>query len=167
MISLVPQVEIPTPLLRFPYPARTLVMVSFFPPLNGFIATDKRGIHIIFFLFLHKNVCCGYSLEEPRRGASNEYHNICFRGEIRNISAFFGGKKHLICCYGGVFLLMTTGFGLHWIIQLDILATICMKCQFLFSVKNKKNIANLLSAELAQRVVKVKWQTHFLPLHVV
>ena len=30
-----------------------------------------------------------YSLEAPRRGASNEYHNIRFRGEIRKISAFF------------------------------------------------------------------------------
>ena len=34
--------------------------------------------------------------------------------------------------------------------------TICMKCQSLFSGKNKKNIINLLSAEFAQRVVKVK-----------
>ena len=33
--------------------------------------------------------------------------------------------------------------------------TICMKCQILFSGKYKKNI-NLSSAELAQRVVKVK-----------
>ena len=32
-----------------------------------------------------------------------------------------------------------------------------MKCQILFSGKNKKNIINLLSAELAQRVVKVKY----------
>ena len=32
----------------------------------------------------------------------------------------------------------------------------CMKCQILFSGKNKKNILNLSSAELAQRVVKVK-----------
>ena len=30
-----------------------------------------------------------------------------------------------------------------------------MKCQILFSGKNKKNINNLLSAELAQGVVKV------------
>ena len=30
-----------------------------------------------------------------------------------------------------------------------------MKCQILFSRKNKKNIINLLSAEFAQRVVKV------------
>ena len=37
------------------------------------------------FLFLDENICCGYSLEAPRRGASNEYHNICFRQEIRKI----------------------------------------------------------------------------------
>ena len=35
------------------------------------------------------------------------------------------------------------------------LETICMKCQILFHGKNKKYIINLLSAELAQRVVKV------------
>ena len=37
-----------------------------------------------------------------------------------------------------------------------------MKCQILFSGKNKKNIINLPSAENAQRVVKVKtsfWQS--------
>ena len=33
--------------------------------------------------------------------------------------------------------------------------TICMKCQIPFSGKNKKNIINLLSAELAQRVLKI------------
>ena len=31
-----------------------------------------------------------------------------------------------------------------------------MKCQIMFSGKNKKNITNLLSAELAKRVVKIK-----------
>ena len=30
-----------------------------------------------------------------------------------------------------------------------------MKCQILFSGKNKKNIKNLVSAELVKRVVKV------------
>ena len=34
-----------------------------------------------------------------------------------------------------------------------------MKCQILFSGKNKKNIINLSSAENAQRVVKVNEQT--------
>ena len=28
--------------------------------------------------FLLKNIDCGYSLEPPRRGGSNEYHNLCF-----------------------------------------------------------------------------------------
>ena len=36
-----------------------------------------------------------------------------------------------------------------------------MKCQILFSGKNKKNIINLPSAENAQRVVKVKHQIVF------
>ena len=31
-----------------------------------------------FFLFLHKNICCGYSLEATRQGTSNKYpqHNV-------------------------------------------------------------------------------------------
>ena len=33
--------------------------------------------------------------------------------------------------------------------------TICMKCQSLFSGKNRKNIINLSSAEFAQRMVRV------------
>ena len=32
----------------------------------------------IFFLFLHENICCGYSLEAPRWGASNEYPQHVF-----------------------------------------------------------------------------------------
>ena len=43
----------------------------------------------------------------------------------------------------------------------DELETICMTCQILFSGKNKKNITNLSSAELAKRVVKVKFRVKF------
>ena len=32
-----------------------------------------------------QNIDCGYSLEPPRRGGSNEYHNLCFCAEIRKI----------------------------------------------------------------------------------
>ena len=42
---------------------KNLILLNF---LSVVIATDKRGIHIIFFLFLHENICCGYSLEAPR-----------------------------------------------------------------------------------------------------
>ena len=44
-----------------------------------------------------------------------------------------------------------TGFGIS-----GQFPPICMKCQILFSGKNKNNSASLSSAELAQRVVKVK-----------
>ena len=33
--------------------------------------SDKKIL--IFFMFLLKNIDCGYSLELPRRGGSNEY----------------------------------------------------------------------------------------------
>ena len=32
-----------------------------------------------------QNIDCGYSLEPPRRGGSNEYNNLCFWAEIRKI----------------------------------------------------------------------------------
>ena len=37
------------------------------------------------FLISVQNIDCGYSLEPPRRGGSNEYHNLCFLAEIRKI----------------------------------------------------------------------------------
>ena len=39
---------------------------------------------LIFFLFFHEKVCCGYSLEAPQWGASNEYPQR-FHGEIIKI----------------------------------------------------------------------------------
>ena len=53
--------------------------------------TDKRGYpHNIFFLFLNENICFGYSLEAPRRGASNEYpqHMFSLRNK-KDISSFW------------------------------------------------------------------------------
>ena len=32
-----------------------------------------------------QNIDCGYSLEPPRRGGSNEYPNLCFRVKISKI----------------------------------------------------------------------------------
>ena len=40
-----------------------------------------RGIHC-FFIFLLKNTDCGYSLEPPRRGGSNEYPQSMCGAEI-------------------------------------------------------------------------------------
>ena len=52
---------------------------------------------LIAFLFLHENICCGYSLEAPRWGASNEYpqHMFSWRNK-KNIMWL----PPLICRYG-------------------------------------------------------------------
>ena len=42
------------------------------------------GVHFVF-LFLLKNIDCGYSLEPPRRGGSNEYLQSMFCAEIKII----------------------------------------------------------------------------------
>ena len=46
------------------------------------------GVYIIF-LFLLKNIDCGYSLEPPRWGASNKYPQSMFWTEMWKISEFF------------------------------------------------------------------------------
>ena len=66
------------------------------------IAPDKRGIHKILLIFLHENICCGYSLEVPQRGTSNEYpqHMFSWRN-MKIISIFLVEKtKHLFWSYG-------------------------------------------------------------------
>ena len=54
-----------------------------------YIATDKALFFIrkmlISFLFLDENICCGCSLEAPRRGASNEYPQHMFSSSLRKI----------------------------------------------------------------------------------
>ena len=38
---------------------------------------------------LHEYICCGYLLEAPQQGTSNEYNIVCFYGELKkNISTF-------------------------------------------------------------------------------
>ena len=58
-------------------------------------APDNSQYQENMFLFLHDNICCGYSLEAPRRGASNEYYSICFRGEIRKNNTFLFKKARI------------------------------------------------------------------------
>ena len=62
------------------------------------IATDKRGIHVIFFLLLDAQICCWYSLEAPQWGASNEYpqHMFLLRNK-RNIDTFWKKNNTLSC----------------------------------------------------------------------
>ena len=60
----------------------------------------KKGIQIVFFLFLHKNICYGYRLEVPQLGTSNEYPKMCFSAEIRKFQYFLLEKKNAL--YGAV-----------------------------------------------------------------
>ena len=53
----------------------------------------RGGSHMIFFLFLHENICCGYSLKRLGEALLMSTHNICFRAEIRKVSIFFVEKK--------------------------------------------------------------------------
>ena len=50
-------------------------------------------------MFSWRNKTSEYSLEAPQRGTSNEYHNICFRGEIRKTTT-----KSLIFCVLYIYL---------------------------------------------------------------
>ena len=39
---------------------------------------------MIFFLFLQKKICCGYSLEAPHQGTSHEYPQHMFSWRNKN-----------------------------------------------------------------------------------
>ena len=51
-----------------------------FDPHKPHFYIVKLGFTGVFIVFLisAQNIDCGYSLEPPRRGGSNEYHNLCF-----------------------------------------------------------------------------------------
>ena len=65
-------------------------------------------IKVYFYLFLHKNVCCGYSLESccgyslesPRRGDSNEYpqHKFLWRTDKNYLSVITKCPPYLFYC---------------------------------------------------------------------
>ena len=53
-------------------------------PLKPHFYTVKLGFTGVYIIFLisAQNIDCGYSLEPPRRGGSNEYPQSMFRAEI-------------------------------------------------------------------------------------
>ena len=66
----------------------------------------------IFNIFA-QNIDCGYTLEPPRRGGSNEYHNLCFGAKIRKIGIplqtpvllYKSGVKGRYTSHGHVFVM--------------------------------------------------------------
>ena len=73
------------------------------------------GVYIIFLILLN-NIDCGYSLEPPRRGGSNEYTQSTFWAEIWKISGFclnifeFLEVKSSIYLNRHVFVMSTTNY---------------------------------------------------------
>ena len=55
-----------------------------FDPLKPHFYIVKLGFAGVYIIFLisAQNMDCGYSLEPPRRGGSNEYPQSMFRSEI-------------------------------------------------------------------------------------
>ena len=59
--------------------------------VSSLMAPDKKGYpDKYFFLFLHEKRCCGYSLEVPWQGASNEYPQHTFSWRIRKMLLLLG-----------------------------------------------------------------------------
>ena len=85
-----------------------------FDPLKPHFYIVKLGFTRVFFLFLLKNIDCGYSLEPPLRGGSKEYPQSMFWAEIWKISEFllsgnfqFLVVKFSICLNRRVFVMST------------------------------------------------------------
>ena len=55
-----------------------------FDPLKPHFYIVKLGFTAVYIIFLisAQNIDCGYSLEPPRRGGSNEYPQYMFSAEI-------------------------------------------------------------------------------------
>ena len=62
-----------------------------FDPLKPHFYIVKLGLPAVYiiFLILLETIDCGYSLEPPRRGGSNEYPQSMFWAEIWKISELF------------------------------------------------------------------------------
>ena len=135
----------------------------------------------ISFLFLNKNICCGYSLEAPRRGASNEYpqHMYLLRNK-KNIMWI----PPLICSYATtlwadkaddklmiLFFFFLRKKALTFHVNCLLRRQICIHvCRSLFSEKNKKNISKCCLLKFLPRVLSVKtliyWPAFELFIHV-
>ena len=61
------------------------------------------GVYIIF-LISAENIDCGYSLEPPHRGSSNEYLQSMFWAEIRKISEFSSENFHFLVVKFSIYL---------------------------------------------------------------
>ena len=67
-------------------------------------AGELAVLRQLLFLFLLKNIDCGYSLELPRRGGSNEYHNLWFEQKYEEYKNFLSDNFHFLVVKFSVYL---------------------------------------------------------------
>ena len=60
------------------------ILLYNFDPLKPHFYIVKLGFTVVYIIFLAsaQNIDCGYSLEPPRRGGSNEFPQSMFCAEI-------------------------------------------------------------------------------------
>ena len=82
-------VVLPGNLWTFHVPGHSITKTCLynFDPLKPHFYIVKLGFAEVYITFLisAQNIDCGYSLEPPRRGGSNEYHNLCFEQKYEKI----------------------------------------------------------------------------------
>ena len=83
--------DICCPLTDSPFNHITKTYLYNFDPLKPHFYIVKLGFTGVYIIFLisAQNIDCGYSLEPPRRGGSNEYPQSMFWAEIWKISEIF------------------------------------------------------------------------------
>ena len=81
----------------------------------------------IFLSVLHKNTCCGYSLEAPHWGASNEYPQHVFLWRNKKKCPLILSKTHLIRSTG-----LWPNCQALW--QVEVLQSACEVLQTLYAV---------------------------------
>ena len=64
------------------------------------VKLEFTGVYIIFA----QNIDCGHSLEPPRRGGSNEYHNLCFEQKYEKYQNFLSENFNFLVVKFSVYI---------------------------------------------------------------
>ena len=90
---------------RFPI---TKTCLYNFDSLNPHFCVVKLGFTGVYIVFLisAQNINCGYSLEPPRRGGSNEYpqSHVCFEQKYKKYQIFLSKNFHFLVVKFSVYL---------------------------------------------------------------
>ena len=78
-------------LFKYIMKTRLLKLIENFT--NKTMKTFKWKIPVVYVSV--QNIDCGYLLEPPLRGGSNEYHNLCFLAEIRKLMYTFVNRSFI------------------------------------------------------------------------